>query len=189
MIRRRDFIAGSGARDRNLSASLWFVLLLLTCLAMPATSRAQTGACMLVPDPRNPPDKILRCGSSLTIKTAAGTIYGPPETGQQPPRSVKLDSGALLIEFHATGRQRTFQILTPVTVASVRGTRWAMEVNSDRASALVLAGAVRVQRLKSADAVVLRPGQGVDVTAASGPLIVKRWAPERVKALLARFGQ
>ena len=165
------------------------VLLVLTCIAVPATAHAQTGACVLVPDPRSPADKILRCGSSLTIKTAAGTIYGPPETGQQPPQSVKLDSGALLIEFHATARQRTFQILTPVTVSSVRGTRWAMEVNSDRTSALVLAGAVRVQRLNSADAVVLRPGQGVDVTAATGPLTVKRWAPMRVMNLLARFGR
>ena len=64
-----------------------------------------------------------------------------------------------------------------------------MEVNADRASTLVLAGRVRVQRLKTPDAVVLRSGQGVDVTSATGPLIVKRWAPQRVKALLARFGQ
>jgi hypothetical protein len=187
MMQRPDFIAV--ARHRTSVRAFSPVLFLLTCLAVPAAAHAQAGACVLVPDPRDPPDKILRCGSSLTIKAAAGTIYDPPEAGQQPPRSVKLDSGALLIEFHATARQRTFQILTPVTVASVRGTRWAMEVNSDRASTLVLAGRVRVQRLKTPDAVVLRSGQGVDVTAATGPLIVKQWAPPRVKALLARFGQ
>jgi ferric-dicitrate binding protein FerR (iron transport regulator) len=186
MMQRPHFIAV--ARHRTSVRAYSPVLFLLTCLAVPAAAHAQAGACVLVPDPRNPPDKILRCGSSLTIKAAAGTIYDRPEAGQQPRESVKFDSGALLIEFHAT-RQRTFQILTPVTVASVRGTRWAMEVNSDRASTLVLAGRVRVQRLKTPDAVVLRSGQGVDVTAATGPLIVKRWAPQRVKALLARFGQ
>jgi hypothetical protein len=36
---------------------------------------------------------------------------------------------------------------------------------------------------------VLRRGQGVDVTDAAGPLEVTRWAPERVQALLARFGR
>jgi hypothetical protein len=34
--------------------------------------------------------------------------------------------------------------------------------------------------------VVLGPGEGVDVEA-TGPLTVKRWAPARVAALMARF--
>jgi hypothetical protein len=35
---------------------------------------------------------------------------------------------------------------------------------------------------------VLGPGEGVDVEA-SAPLVVKRWAPARVSALMARLGQ
>jgi hypothetical protein len=76
MMQRPDFIAV--ARHRTSVRAFSPVLFLLTCLAVPAAAHAQAGACVLVPDPRNPPDKILRCGSSLTIKTAAGTIYGPP---------------------------------------------------------------------------------------------------------------
>jgi len=36
--------------------------------------------------------------------------------------------------------------------------------------------------------VVLGPGEGVDVEA-TGTLVVKRWAPGRVAALLARLGR
>jgi hypothetical protein len=115
------------------------------------------------------------------------------------PSSVQLDSGALLIEFHAK-RRRDFQILTPATVASVRGTKWATEVKPGQSSTLVLEGQVMVKRRSTAESVVLGPGEGVDVftgVAAAGkrkggglkPLAVKRWAPARVKALLARFGE
>jgi FecR protein len=165
-----------------------FLLLLLLSLPVP-TAWAQSDACTLVPDPHSPGDKILRCGASLTITPAAGTVYHIVGAGSRPPTRVELDSGALLIQFDAGRRLRDFQILTPLAIAAVRGTKWAMDVGPERSSALVLAGRVKVARRDGADAVTLGPGEGVDVTAAPGPLVVKRWPPERVHALLQRLGQ
>jgi hypothetical protein len=113
---------------------------------------------------------------------------------------VQLDSGALLIEFNSK-RHHEFQILTPQAIASVRGTKWAMEVKPGQTSALVLLGEVTVARKDAAETVVVGPGQGVDLSdmdpttrslntgVKAPPIGVQRWAPERVKSLLARFGQ
>jgi FecR protein len=168
------------------------------------SAMAQSGACVLSPDKRNPKDQILRCGSELTITPAPGTVYRPAAAGEDGlPPSVQLDSGALLIEFHSQ-RRHEFQILTPQAIASVRGTKWAMEVKPGQTSTLVLLGEVTVARKDEAETVVVGPGQGVDVAGAvdpatgktvrsmngkSAPIGVKRWAPDRVKALLAQFGQ
>ncbi len=159
---------------------------------------AQSGACVLTPDKRNPTDQILRCGSELTITPAPGTIYRPASVGEDGvPTSVQLDSGALLIEFHST-RRREFQILTPQAIASVRGTKWAMEVKPGQTSTLVLLGQVTVTRKDAPEAVMVGPGQGVDIAGSAirsmsdakpAPVAVKKWAPDRVKALLSRFGQ
>jgi hypothetical protein len=165
---------------------------------------AQSGACVLTPDKRNPTDQILRCGSELTITPAPGTIYRAAAAGEDGlPASVQLDSGALLIEFHST-RRREFQILTPQAIASVRGTKWAMEVKPGQTSTLVLLGEVTVARTDAAETVVVGPGQGVDLSGTKGrdpttrslntgvkppPIEVQRWAPERVKSLLSRFDQ
>jgi hypothetical protein len=116
---------------------------------------------------------------------------------------VRLDSGALLIEFNSK-RRHEFQILTPQAIASVRGTKWAMEVKPGQTSTLVLLGQVTVARKDAAETVVVGPGQGVDLSGAEGrdpttrslntgvkppPIEVQRWAPERVKSLLSRFDQ
>ena len=68
----------------------------------------------------------------------------------------------------------------------------------------VLLGQVTVARKDAAEEVVVGPGQGVDVSTGDAgktvrsmsssakpapPIGVKKWAPDRVKALLARFGQ
>ena len=164
-----------------------FILAVLACLAATNVAHAQSDPCVLVPDPQRTGDTVLRCGPSVTLKAAPGSIYHANQAGNRV-TSVQLDSGALLIDFHATPRQRDFQALTPLAIAAVRGTRWAMEVVPERSSTLVLAGAVGVRRRIGTGAVTLRPGQGVDVTA-TGSLTVKRWAPERVRALLARFGR
>jgi ferric-dicitrate binding protein FerR (iron transport regulator) len=178
-------------------------LLLVLCAGTLGSALAQSGACVLSPDKRNPNDKVLRCGSELTITPAPGTIYRPAAAAEDGlPASVQLDSGALLIEFHSKQR-REFQILTPQAIASVRGTKWAMDVKPGETSTLVLLGQVTVARKDAADEVVVGPGQGVDVSngdagktvrsmsgsAKPPPIDVKKWAPNRVKALLARFGQ
>jgi hypothetical protein len=175
--------------------------LLLCLLAGVVPAVAQSGACTLVPDKRNPNDKILRCGTELTITPAPGTVYRPGPAGADGlPTSVQLDSGALLIEFNPK-RRREFQILTPQAIASVRGTKWAMDVTPMQTSTLVLAGEVSVARKNETENVVVGPGQGVDVEILPGgntprslspyrpdPITVKQWGPARVKELLGRFG-
>jgi hypothetical protein len=63
-----------------------------------------------------------------------------------------------------------------------------MEVKPDQTSTLGLNGVVQVSRANRTAAVLLRRGEGVDVGPSVGPLEVKRWAPQRANALLARFG-
>jgi hypothetical protein len=160
------------------------VLLLSSVPALP-----QSGICVLTQDKRNPNEKILRCGQELTITPAPGTVYRPAPVGNGAlPTSVQLDSGALLIEFKPQKR-REFQILTPEVIASIRGTRWAMEVKPGLTSTLVLRGTVVVARKDGTGQVAVGPGQGVDVSTAGQlqPITVKAWAPPRVKELLDRF--
>jgi hypothetical protein len=174
-------------KSRSLAA---IVLLSSVCLSL-ESGHAQSDACVLRPDKYNPNEQILRCGAELTIRPAPGTVYRPTDAGRgRPPASVQLDDGALLIMFLATTRRRNFQILTPQAIASVRGTTWAVEVKPGQTSVFVVAGAVNVTRANAASTVVLRRGQGVDVVVLeAGPIQVKRWSPERIRALLARFSR
>jgi hypothetical protein len=109
--------------------------------------------------------------------------------GREPPDGARLDSGALMIEFMPRARLKNFQILTPHAIAAVRGTKWAVEVVPDRTSTLVISGTVEVMRPRGTRAALLHAGEGADVSAGAGRIVVKRWARERVDALLARFGQ
>jgi len=178
----------SYAQGRSLMLSRIAAVLVLASLSLAA--RAQGGGCVFIPDKHHPQDRILRCGGDLTVRPAAGTAYHPIESGAPgPPAAVQLDDGDLLIEFHGSRERRDFQILTPEAIASVRGTRWAVERTAGKTAILVLRGAVEVTRAGTnvGAPVVLRRGQGVDVSAGDAPLEVKRWSQERVKALLARF--
>ena len=156
----------------------------------PTRAFAQTNGCVIVPDDQNPSEKILRCGGNLTIRNAPNTVYRlTDQDGRRQPAGALLDSGALMIEFTPSERQRNFQILTPHAIAAVRGTKWAMEVVHDRTSTLVLSGGVEVMRPRGKRGALLHAGEGADVSTAAGPIVVKRWATNRVDALLARFGQ
>lgn len=170
---------------------------LLIWVCAPASVLGQTLGCVLIPDSRNPSEKVLRCGSNLMIRSAPNTAYRltSPDNRRQP-GGARLDSGALLIEFTPNEGQRNFRILTPQAITAVRGTRWAVEVGPSRTSTLVLSGSVEVtRRIKRGTApgarqsVVLGAGEGVDVSAGTGPIVVKRWAQKRIDALMARFGQ
>jgi FecR protein len=162
-------------------------------LCTPAPVLGQSSGCVLVPDNRSPSEKILRCGSNLTIRSAPNTVYRltHPDNRRQP-GGARLDSGALLIEFTPNEGQRDFRILTPQAITAVRGTRWAVEVRPSQTSTLVLSGSVEVTRRSRAGArasAVLGAGEGVDVSAGTGPIVVKRWAQTRIDALIARFGR
>jgi ferric-dicitrate binding protein FerR (iron transport regulator) len=157
----------------------------LLCLAA-NSALAQSNQCELRPDERNPTEKILQCGATLVVRTAPGAGYHSTEA----PKTVQLDDGALLLEFHPSPEHSTFQILTPHAIIAVRGTKWAVDVTSERTSVFVIAGSVKVSRLEAPSSVILKPGEGADVVKGdAAPLVVKRWPEKRVRALLSRFGE
>jgi hypothetical protein len=176
-------------RGRRLFRAILAAALIATAFDGSTGARAG-GACALVPNEHDPSEKILRCGDSLTVQPAHGTRYRPIYNAGDPlPAAIRLDDGALLIEFHPSPQREDFQILTPLAVAAVRGTKWAMEVSPARTSTLVLAGAVAVTNRRLNEYVILREGEGVDITPSDTTIVQKRWGDARVRALLSRFGE
>ena len=148
------------------------------------------GACTLAPDEHDPSVKILRCGDYLTVRAARGARFRPVyEKGQPLPAAVRLDDGALLIEFQPGSGLDQFQILTPLAIAAVRGTKWAVEVTSARDSTLVLSGTVQVTNRRFNRYVLVSDGEGVDITPTDTSMTTKHWGDARVRALLSRFGE
>jgi hypothetical protein len=132
----------------------------------------------------------LRCEGGVTIIAENGAQYTLGDANRDGRiDSVELNGKALLLDVQGKPGGRKFQVNTPQAIAAVRGTRWAVDVAEGKTSVLVVHGRVRVGRRSPGDRqVVLGPGEGVDVEA-SAPLVVKRWAPARVSALMARLGQ
>ena len=163
--------------------------LFIAAIAGPPHAQA-AGACALVPNERMPTEKILQCGDALTVRATQDARYQPLyKRGDPLPVGIRLDSGALLIEYHPASPQERFQILTPLAIAAVRGTKWAMEVVPGRTSTLVLAGSVAVTNRRLNQYVVLTWGYGVDITPADTSMVQKLWKEARVRALLSRFGE
>ena len=102
--------------------------------------------------------------------------------------SVELSNKALLLEVPKQPGRTRFDVVTPQAIAAVRGTKWAVDAEGAKTSVFVVGGRVRVSRPAGRGSVVLGAGDGVDVEP-SGDLIVKRWPPARVTALMARLGQ
>lgn len=133
----------------------------------------------------------LRCEGGITIVAENGARYTLSDTDHDGRVDlVELSSKAMLIEVPKRPGGKTFRVTTPQAIAAVRGTKWAVDAAADKTSVFVVNGHVGVGRRPTASKqrVVLGPGEGVDVEA-SGPLIVKRWAPARVAALMARLRQ
>jgi ferric-dicitrate binding protein FerR (iron transport regulator) len=138
-----------------------------------------------------PRGEMLTCRDGLVIHTERGTLYRLIDRNRdRQPEGAELTGGGLLIELPPGGRGRNrFQIHTPHAIASVRGTIWAADVTAARTSVFVQRGVVAVGRQGVRRTVTLRAGDGVDVEGTAGPLAVRRWAPQRAAALLARFGR
>lgn len=132
----------------------------------------------------------LRCKGGITIVAENGASYSLTDTNHDGRiDSAELNSKALLLEVPKQARGKTFQVSTPQAIAAVRGTKWAVDATGDKTSVFVVNGRVAVNRTgNDKQGVVLGPGEGVDVES-TGPLTVKRWAPARVAALMARLGQ
>ena len=148
---------------------------IVKCLPVNSTSTAQT----------------LRCDGGITIIAENGAHYTLNDTnGDGRVDSVELGSQAVLLEVPKVPSGRRFTVTTPQAIAAVRGTKWAVDTTAQKTSVFVVNGRVFVGRRPPADkqSVILGPGEGVDVEQTS-PLIVKRWAPARVGALMARLGR
>lgn len=185
-MRKRDL-----TRRRELIAAILAAMLIVGwALAGLTPASAAGGACALIPSDRDPSLKVLQCGQELTVRPASGAQYRPLyRKRQQLPAAIQLNDGALLIEFHPSSQQEKFQILTPLAIAAVRGTKWAMEVTSARTSTLVLDGSVAVTNRRLKKYVLLTEGQGVDITPSDTSITQKQWGEARVRALLSRFGE
>jgi hypothetical protein len=132
----------------------------------------------------------LRCDGGITVVAENGASFTLNDTNRDGRvDQADLRSKALLIDVPKKSGGRAFQVNTPQAIAAVRGTKWAVDATASKTSVFVARGRVAVRRpARGSPQVVLGPGEGVDVEA-SGPLTVKRWAPARVTALMARLGQ
>ena len=135
--------------------------------------------------------QVLQCPKGLTITLEAGASLTLRDSdGNGAPESSLLDGKAILIEGPDGGAAAEFEVVTPQAIAAVRGTRWAVDAQDGKTSVFVVRGQVDVRRAAGGgEGVTLGPGEGVDVDAAAGPLVVRRWPAARVDALLARLGQ
>ncbi len=130
-------------------------LLFVAVMAGQDPARA-AGACALIPNDQMPSEKMLQCGENLTVRAAPGARYQPLyKKGDPLPVGIRLNDGALLIEYHPASPKEKFQILTPLAIAAVRGTKWAMDVTKAQTSTLVLNGAVAVTNRRLNQFVVL----------------------------------
>ncbi|KJC35275.1 membrane protein [Bradyrhizobium sp. LTSP849] len=140
-----------------------------------------------------------RCDNGITIVAENGARFELKDANRDGHiDSIELSSKALLVEVPKKPGGNPFKVLTPQAIAAVRGTKWAVDVadaktsdakTSDaKTSVFVANGRVGVSRRARGRAVVLGPGEGVDVDA-TGPLTVKQWGQPRVDALMARLGQ
>jgi hypothetical protein len=175
---------------RNRLKTLIIAAALFAAAIAGAAPAPAAGVCALVPNGKLPSEKMLQCGENLTVRATPGAHYQPLyKKGDPLPVGIRLNDGALLIEYHPAKPQEKFQILTPLAIAAVRGTKWAMDVTKDQTSTLVVNGVVQVTNRRLNQFVVLNEGQGVDITPTDTSVVKKTWADERVRALLSRFGE
>ncbi|MBY3120772.1 FecR domain-containing protein [Rhizobium laguerreae] len=133
--------------------------------------------------------QVLSCPGGVTVTAEAGAAYSLVDRNRDgSPDSASLRRKAILVDVDNTQHAGGFQVVTPQAIAAVRGTQWAVDVAGGQTSVLVVRGSVAVRR-PAGEPVVLSPGEGVDVTAGTEPLVVRRWPAPRAAALLARLGQ
>ncbi|ARO30247.1 FecR family protein [Rhizobium sp. NXC14] len=131
----------------------------------------------------------LSCPGGVKVTAEAGASFQLSDRNRDgSPDSASLRRKAILVDVDGSQHAGGFQVVTPQAIAAVRGTQWAVDVAGDKTSVLVVRGSVAVRR-PAGEPVVLSPGEGVDVSSGTEPLVVRRWPAPRVAALLARLGQ
>ena len=148
----------------------------------PAEVRAQS--CRLI-ELAEPARQALRCARGFTVEIVRPDGRALDAAPSRTPRSIELPSGALLFQAPAGSN---FRVRTPHAIATVRGTTFVVDVKRRQTDVFVSEGRVEVTRRRDDASVVLRAGEGVDVSS-RGPLKVVGWGAGRVEALLARFGR
>ena len=156
-------------------------------LAGNAAAQPAKPACTATPTAQG--TQTLRCETAITIVAENGAKFELRDRNRDGQvDSVELSNKALLLEVPKKPGRTRFQVVTPQAIAAVRGTKWAVDAEGGKTSVFVVDGRVNVARARGRGRVNLGPGDGVDVEA-SGELVVKRWPPARVAALMARLGQ
>ena len=169
----------------GLLATLFAALGIVATSAAPALSQTRAQGCAL--QNADPGLQVLTCPGFRIDAEASATLHiGEARPGRAD--SLRLQGGAAYIDV-TPGRSGSFQILTPRAIASVRGTRFAVDDASPATSVFVASGRVTVSRRRGGPGVTLSEGEGVDVDAGDAPLAVKRWPQSRVNALMARLGR
>jgi ferric-dicitrate binding protein FerR (iron transport regulator) len=159
----------------------------LGLLAGPALAQPAQLGCTSAPTAQG--SQTLRCPTAITIVAESGAKFELRDRNRDGRvDSIELSNKALLIEVPKKPGRPRFEVVTPQAIAAVRGTKWTMDAEGGKTSVFVVDGRVRVARSAGRGNVVLGAGEGVDVEP-SGNLIVKRWPPARVAALMARLGQ
>ncbi len=131
----------------------------------------------------------LQCAPAITIVAENGAKFELRDRNRDGNvDSVELSNKALLLEVPKKSGRVRFEVKTPQAIAAVRGTKWAVDASHEKTAVFVVDGRVSVARIRGPGRVDLGPGEGVDV-GATGELIVKRWPPARVAALMARLGR
>jgi ferric-dicitrate binding protein FerR (iron transport regulator) len=159
----------------------------LGLLAGPALAQPAKLGCTSAPTAIG--SQTLHCPTAITIVAESGAKFELRDRNRDGHvDSVELSNKALLLEVPKKPGRARFDVVTPQAVAAVRGTKWAVDAEGAKTSVFVVDGRVSVARPAGRGSVVLGAGDGVDVEP-SGELIVKRWPPARVTALMARLGQ
>lgn len=165
----------------------WIACAVLGLLAGPALAQPANLGCTSKSTAQG--TQTLQCEQSITIVTEDGAKFELRDRNRDGHvDSVELSNKALLIEVPKKPGGNRFNVVTPQAIAAVRGTKWAVDASEGKTSVFVVEGSVNVTRPAGGGDVVLKPGDGVDVEPA-GALIVKRWPPARVTALMARLGR
>jgi ferric-dicitrate binding protein FerR (iron transport regulator) len=165
----------------------WIACAFLAFLAGPALAQPANLGCTSKSTAQGA--QTLQCEQSITIVTEDGAKFELRDRNRDGRvDSVELSNKALLIEVPKKPGGNRFNVVTPQAIAAVRGTKWAVDASEGKTSVFVVEGSVNVTRPSGGGDVVLKPGDGVDVEP-TGTLIVKRWPPARVAALMARLGR
>ena len=165
--------------------SLLFAVLIAAAALAPPAARAQTGSGCTPVELADPPRRGYDCGNGLIIEAEAGLLFDLSPEGS-PGEVVVEGGGAVLVEFPPEAGE--FQIRTPHAIASVRGTKFVVDVTAQVTSVFVIEGSVEVAPADGGAGVLLASGEGIDVGGGE-PFVKQRWGADRAEALLARFGR